>query len=140
MNARKKWRFRFGLSGLLIGVAIAAITAAAYSAYREREVLRGLRMGTSSDVVLQKLGSPTGKIGSSDGWEAWSYSEGVTVPLDGGGVMVLNAGEDQQWTKAYSAQSMTVEFQDSKVIGASLHGTSSRIPRSTSQQSALRNP
>ena len=120
MEPSNTHRFQFGLRTLLCVIFVAALAVAFYVAYREREVLPGLRIGTSREAVLLRLGEPKTTIGSGNGLESWVYAKPAVV-LEHEGMRVLYGGGNQQWTKFYSAQSMTIDFQGGKVIDARLH-------------------
>jgi len=82
MEATKKWRFRFGLRGLLVGVAVCAVVAL-LSSWLPNSIttseLRDVSIGMTKDEVRTLLGEPIDihpideprPPYNSD--EAWSY-------------------------------------------------------------------
>ena len=120
MNARKKWRFRFGLRSLLSAVAVCAVGLAIYGTIPEPELLPGIRYGDPQSDLLQKLGQPEKKTHNRNGTENWIYLQSVTVHDSSGKRITLNSQpwQDWSWPKYGYEEWLVLTFQDGHVVSA----------------------
>lgn len=118
MSVPKK-RFRqFGLLALLGVVTASGVGVAIYRAITQREVLPGLRVGTSRDQVRLLFGDPKTEIESGNGLATWVYARPVNVGDDE--LVILFGGGDQRLIEQLRARRIRIEFQDGKVTDAAI--------------------